>query len=696
MDFLHEIKLLRSLVDLLKKTKNLGEKEEILRNHTRIQRALTEGDLEFFLPSSGDLENKIVLFSLCAIGQEKIVLAYPEKRPSKGQLRELFSQLVAIDRFYESIGGIIGYQLKVLELLVEERGPLPKIKKVSPFNFVEDTKERTTAIFEGIQALPETGEVYPLGGLGSRLNLKSKAGDPLPVAVLPFCGRSLLEGLIRDVQAREFLYVRLFEKLITIPIAIMTSLEKKNDLRIRSLCKRKRWFGRRQESFFIFAQLSVPVVTADGYWSMQAPLVLNLQPGGHGALWHTAKEKGAFRWFQKQSIHQLIIRQINNIVSGVDYGLLGLIGVGRKRSATFGFTSCPRFPKAAEGVLGIVEEKGGRFISNIEYTDFKLHGIDEPSEKEASTYPANVNILFVDLQKILPVLEQTPFPGLMLNMKETVPFISPDGKKDEVKGGRLESMMQNISDSLKVSEDEPLTTFLTYNDRKKTISAIKRGFEKGKELLETPEGAFYDLLLNGYELLTTHCHVALPLFSTPKSYLEKGPTTIFLYHPALGPLYEIIAKKIQGGRFVEQSELQLEIADLLLINLHLRGSLLVEAKNLLGDSHESTIHYSQKTGKCILKNVVIENEGIERELTTTYWRNKPKRHQAFKIVLEGHSEFYAENVTWKGEHTIIVPDGVRLIAEMKGEEVIFRKEKAGWVWRYVFESVGSSWAITLS
>ena len=51
------------------------------------------------------------------------------------------------------------------------------------------------------QSLPEMGEIYPLGGAGDRLGLVDEVtGESLPVAMLPYCGRTLLEGLIRDLQ----------------------------------------------------------------------------------------------------------------------------------------------------------------------------------------------------------------------------------------------------------------------------------------------------------------------------------------------------------------------------------------------------------------------------------------------------------------------------------------------------------------
>lgn len=42
-------------------------------------------------------------------------------------------------------------------------------------------------------------------------------------------------------------------------------------------------------------------------------------------------------------------------------------------------------------------------------------------------------------------------------------------------------------------------------------------------------------------------------------YLERGPGFIFLHHPALGPLWDVIAQKLRGGRLAPRSELVLEV-----------------------------------------------------------------------------------------------------------------------------------------
>lgn len=67
-----------------------------------------------------------------------------------------------------------------------------------------------------------------------------------------------------------------------------------------------------------------------------------------------------------------------------------------------------------------------------------------------------------------------------------------------------------------------------------------------------------------------------------EQYLERGPGFIFLFHPALGPLWDVIAQKLRGGCLEAGSELVLQVAEADLQNLELDGSLLVNADAAMG------------------------------------------------------------------------------------------------------------------
>ena len=46
-----------------------------------------------------------------------------------------------------------------------------------------------------------------------------------------------------------------------------------------------------------------------------------------------------------------------------------------------------------------------------------------------------------------------------------------------------------------------------------------------------------------------------------EEYLERGPGFVFLHHPALGPLWEVIGQKLRGGRLAHGAEVVLEVAE---------------------------------------------------------------------------------------------------------------------------------------
>ena len=70
--------------------------------------------------------------------------------------------------------------------------------------------------------------------------------------MLPYCGRTMLEALMRDLQAREFLYYKLTGRQLTTPVAIMTSDAKGNNHRMLGLMESLRWFGRGKDAFMLF------------------------------------------------------------------------------------------------------------------------------------------------------------------------------------------------------------------------------------------------------------------------------------------------------------------------------------------------------------------------------------------------------------------------------------------------------------
>ena len=676
-----------------------------------------------FLEKEPDLKKQLerlsssaqyVLKALFALEQGPIVFEEPfvfEKR--KDAFERLITHLLETEQFYQNIGGLVGYHLKVLELMQTH---LFKSHLCEACNYLEPpvidirkpTKELQELIIDGISAMDLFAEAYVVGGAGDRLHLVDETtGRPLPAARLPFSGKTLFEGLLIDLQAREYLHYKLFGKQIVTPVLLMTSPEKKNDVEIDAILKERRFFGRPKESFFLLTQPLAPVLTIDAKWAISKPLELVLKPGGHGVIWKLAKDQGAFKWLEKQGKKNLIIRQINNPLGGLDYGLLALAGFGNKHRKAFGFASCPRLENVSEG-MNVLKEKiddsGIHFtITNVEYTEFAKKKKEEKTKETSahdlkeSRFPANTNILFANISEVEKAIDKLPIPGMLVNMKHAVE-VQRKGKIVTLPGARLESTMQNIADVLtdtlaldhkKLSSGD-LKTFVLLGDRLKTMSVTKKAFERGAPIQETPEGCFYDLLLANHELLEKHCHVRLPPKQSINEYLLHGPEALFLYHPALGPLYSIIEQKIRGGSFKAYSELQLDISDVWINNLELDGSLLIAAERIMGttDPETNILHFDNEIGRCYLENVKVINKGIDRTAQNCYWKKQIVRKEALKITLEGHSEFIAKDIIFTGHWDIRVPAGMKAIAcyDQEGKVEICYEPLYGessWQWRYL-------------
>jgi hypothetical protein len=63
----------------------------------------------------------------------------------------------------------------------------------------------------------------------------------------------------------------------------------------------------------------------------------------------------------------------------------------------------------------------------------------------------------------------------------------------------------------------------------------------------------------------------LPEVAPVAQYLEQGPSFMFIFHPALGPLWDVVAQKIRGGGLELGSELVLEVAEARLVDVEVRG-----------------------------------------------------------------------------------------------------------------------------
>lgn len=643
-------------------------------------------------------EERSVAYQLIAIGQGPTLLRpLQDKHQTAVALDLMLKRLVPVDHFYATMGGLLGYQATIARLMAgEDLGPYARCANLrysvpKGVDLREDSALVREAIIAGIRHVPETALFFAVGGAGDRLRLfDSASGEPLPAACLPFAGAgSLIDLLVRDVQALEFLHYKLFGKRVVMPIAMMTSEEKNNHAQLLELCESRQWFGRPKESFFLFMQPRVPVVSQSGVWAETAPFSPVFKPGGHGVIWKLAVDNGVFDWLDGFGSRKALVRQINNPVASTDAGLLAFAGIGWQYDKLFGFASCDRRLNAPEGMNVLVEcQEEGRYdyrLTNVEYTDFAKHGLhDQPAEPGSpySGFPCNTNILFLDLQAVRDVVPEHPLPGMLVNCKSRFPVTNANGESEDVPGGRLEGTMQNVADYLVDTKTVPwdgvdplaFHSYLTFNARNKTVAVVKNASPSDAIKDDTAESCYYVVLENYRDLLVNHCAFQMPDLAPLACFLDDPLPFVIQLHPALGPLYNVIAQKLRAGHLAHGSHLLLEIAELSVANLHLDGSLQVRCTQPLG------------AGTCILNNVNVRNRGIDREKTQVPWRDPPVLTESLEIVIEGHGAFIAENVTIDGPLRVVVgpAERVTLSQDVAGKLALVREPllKPSWHWEY--------------
>lgn len=647
-----------ALDSLEEKLDFLNEFEEMrpfLLSHPHLEHAL------FDLP----LEAEIAIKEVIVIGEgDPLFYLSHTLHDHYERILCLAAQLEKIDLFYTSLGGIVGYHLTLLQLLSsrekEEQKPGVSYQAPPYIDLREERQSALDAARQGLLHLPQMAEIYPIGGAGDRLGLiDPENGIPLPAALLPFGGfSSLFEGLLADLEARELLYERLTNERCVTPILLMTSHAKKNHHLIQELLDEQKWFNRPKESFRILSQPLVPVLSQEGHWIVPHPLKLLLKPGGHGALWPLMKQEGAFGWLAHQKRRWALVRQINNPLAGSNDTLMTMAGLGIQGHYQFGFASAPRRVGAAEGTLLLrceEREEGVAYsIGNIEYTDFQRYGIaDQPVSPDSpySPFPANTNLLFIDLEAAQRMTEELPFPGALVNLKNKALAVDPEGNEKLLPSGRLETTMQNLSDGFHLllpSEQgtpslKELPTFILYKERGEILSVTKKLYQGGGNFADTPDQAYWDLQAQRHALLSCAGWVLPPLLPLVEGWT---PSCHLLLDPRLGPLEELLLQRFQSGHLAPGASLQLLVRDCLIEHLSLEGSLIVRGKG------------KGRVGSAYLRNLSIRNRGVQWESPETLpWKNQLDHLECCLIEFEGEGLLIAEGVSLEGEQRIRIPAG---------------------------------------
>eukprot|EP00892_Ulva_mutabilis_P001452 jgi/Ulvmu1/11307/UM074_0022.1 len=703
----------------------------VLRGLSSVSSTLEDHrDLDAFISQNLAPDRQVALLATVAAGQAHVLTLKPEGGDWKAELTRLADVLAKVHRFYDALGGIVGYQLKCMQLICDAKAQeyadscssgteaqtdddtevVDYLKPQGPnFQGASGRLEAQRAAGEGLRALPSLAEIYPLGGAGDRLGLVcDDTGEPLPSAMLPYCGRPMIAGLLRDLTAREYLHFRLFGSQHTTPVAIMTSDAKGNHRRVSEVLAAARHFGRPARSFRLFCQPLVPVLeAATGLWVLPAAMRPSLKPGGHGAIWKLMHDNGIFDWLAREGRTAALIRQISNPMAATDCTMLALAGTGHAGGRTFGFASCNRAVGASEGMNVLMRRRsrrdGGGWeyeygVTNVEYTEFQRLGIADVATEEGgaeSCFPANTNILYVGLAAAAGAIQHgiasgeggPSLPGMIFNLSKQVTYTpaaapgEPPREPRVVHAGRMECTMQNLADALTQRFPAPLEpaataglgTFVVFNERRYVTSSAKRARQPGSaKVAQTPEGSFLDLMRNAADLLAL-CGVRTPPMCSTEEYLDRGctPPFVWVWNPALGPLWSVVAQKVSGGYLAAGAEVDLEIAELCWRDVHVDGSLLVHAEQPLGapDADGAVRFSATHVGRARLEGVTIRNRGLDACAGAEggngggpppcHWKRDVPRLEACQITLKGRSEFVARDVTIAGDAAFEVPDGQR-------------------------------------
>jgi UDP-N-acetylglucosamine pyrophosphorylase len=592
---------------------NLSQIDQLHELIQQITQCSTLDEIIFFLRKISTLKNfsqifpiedEYILHCLNILEMHQVVDLILESK----QGGKILEKLKEVDRFYQSKGGLLGYQAIVLSHLQPRKNELGEFFPPKTIPIQNKTQDVEESIDCGLEHLPKFCEIYVVGGAADRLGFFSpETNDPLPAASFVFLGKPLLKHLIDDLVARECLYEKQFGKKVTTTICLMTSDETNNDKRIKELLKENHYFGRPEESFLFIRQPMVPVVDLHGKWVVDQELLF--KPSGHGALWMAAINQSIFAELKTRGYEFALIRQINNPIIGMDYNLLAFMGIGVKEKKKFGFFVTPRLKGQAEGAIVFKEVNQSKVVSNVEYCNIE-------NVELTDDFPANTNLLFLRLDSIEEAIQANPYPGSLLNFKLA---------KDSIPIGRLELTMQNIAEGfldqhLDMNSSHQ-SVFLVQQERNKAISTIKRLKSTHEELYETPIRALYDLSKEIYGLLKTDCHFQLPTFSKSVIDFIKKTPFLFLYHPILGPTFSKIAEKLQNWTLGQGSLTYLEIAMIQAKNVKNFGRLKIKADNPFDSV-------------CILNDVTIHG----REMNENFLEEK----QFDPIICEYDVEIHLE------------------------------------------------------
>ncbi|KAL2939742.1 UTP--glucose-1-phosphate uridylyltransferase 3 chloroplastic [Bienertia sinuspersici] len=307
-------------------------------------------------------------------------------------LKKLLKTLTEMERFYDCLGGIIGYQITVLELLAES-------VHGQNMSSSQHMKESMKCQFV---------EIHSPKGVDLSKNTE-------------YASQAAIWGIEIDLVSLTLTQVNVFLQLC-FPI-------------VDKLCLKGLLGTPVSNVVLCFAQPLVPAISAnDGEWLVSEPFTPVCKPGGHGVIWKLAMTRAFFNGYTIMDVEVQLFGKSETWLCILSENFWATEGIN---------------------VLVEKKEISGKWaygFSCIEYTEFDKFGIPGASSSKSllSEFPANTNILYVDLHSAEQVgsrNDESSLPGLVLNIKKQIEYVDHYGIKHSVPGGRLECTMQNIADN---------------------------------------------------------------------------------------------------------------------------------------------------------------------------------------------------------------------------------------------------------
>jgi UTP---glucose-1-phosphate uridylyltransferase len=203
---------------------------------------------------------------------------------------------------------------------------------------------------------------------------------------------------------------------------------------------------------------------------------------------------------------------------------------------------------------------------------------------------------------------------------------------------------------------------------------------------------------NYLDMLRDHDHgwmIDIPPTPLPAVSSDR-PSHLLLFHPSIGPLWEVMRQKLGSGRLGYGAEMVIDCSEVRFTQMRLDGSLRVLTEKV---RDTPTLFSHQHAPRCRLEDCTIVNEGVDYEdPANQFWRYRVMRRESLTIHLEGDAEFDARGCVLRGHQTFRVPSGYRMTVRPKRDtsgaaqslevDMTAKGESPSWCWSYKMSDEG--------